>query len=49
MGKEKYADWAELMERFGYSWEPHTVVTDDGWSLTVFRITGKIKAVKMQN
>ena len=24
----------------GYDWEPHTVETEDGWYLTIFRITG---------
>ena len=24
----------------GYDWEPHVVETEDGWYLTIFRITG---------
>ena len=32
------------MDIFGYDWEPHNVETEDGWYLTVFRITG-IKGV----
>ena len=24
----------------GYDWEPHIVETEDGWFLTIFRITG---------
>ena len=28
------------MKAFGYDWEPHEVETEDGWYLTIFRITG---------
>ena len=28
----------------GYSWEPYTVSTLDGWTLSMFRITGKLDA-----
>ena len=28
------------MEKEGYSWEPYEVETEDGWTLTLFRITG---------
>ena len=24
----------------GYDWEPHSIETEDGWLLTIFRITG---------
>ena len=30
----------KLMAGWGYSYEPYTAVTDDDWTLTVFRITG---------
>ena len=30
------------MDQEGYTWEPHTTKTADGWTLTLFRITGKI-------
>ena len=30
----------EAMKAFGYDWEPHEVETEDGWYLTIFRITG---------
>ena len=28
-----------MCDRFGYEWEPHVAETEDGWFLTVFRIT----------
>ena len=36
-----YADWARPMEKYGYSWEPHEVKTEDGWTLTLIRVTGR--------
>ena len=36
----KYPRWAAAMETEGYTWEPYEIVTDDGWHLTLFRITG---------
>ena len=33
---------AEVMDGFGYSWEPFEVTTDDGYILTTFHITGKV-------
>ena len=35
---EKYAEFADLMERLGYAWERHEVKTADGWNLSMFRI-----------
>ena len=32
----------DLMAGWGYTFEPYTAVTDDDWTLTVFRITGKV-------
>ena len=29
------------MKGIGYAWEPYTVQTDDGWTNTIFRVTGK--------
>ena len=29
------------MDKLGYTWDPHTVPTDDGYFLTLFHITGK--------
>ena len=37
--REKYAKWTEVCDRFGYEWEPHVVETEDGWFITIFRIT----------
>ena len=28
------------MQKWGYAWESHSTVTQDGWELTLFRITG---------
>ena len=39
--KALYPDWSKVMKEQGYMWEPHTVVTEDGWYLTLFRITGR--------
>ena len=39
---DNYPDWAQTMVKEGYSWEPHTTKTADGWTLTLFRLTGKI-------
>ena len=41
MLKRSFKDWSELMDTLGYAWEPHTVLTEDGWTLTVFRILGR--------
>ena len=41
MLKRSFTDWSELMDTLGYAWEPHTVLTEDGWTLTVFRILGR--------
>ena len=35
-----YPDMSDAMDIFGYDWEPHEVETEDGWYLTMFRITG---------
>ena len=37
--RAKYQRWTDVCDRFGYEWEPHVVETEDGWTLTVFRIT----------
>ena len=34
----KYPGWAAVMETEGYSWKPYTVYTEDGWTLSLFRI-----------
>lgn len=33
-----YPEYAELLEKYNYDWEPHEVKTEDGWYLTIFRI-----------
>ena len=35
-----FPDWSLVMDDKGLTWEPHQVKTEDGWFLTVFRITG---------
>ena len=30
------------MDTFGYTWEPYTVETEDGWYLSMFRMTGVV-------
>ena len=39
--REQYPSFASIMDKEGYTWEPHTVETEDGWYLTLFRITGR--------
>lgn len=29
------------MDNSLYTWEPYTVETEDGWTLSMFRVTGK--------
>ena len=36
----KYAEFHDAVAKYGYMWEPHEVKTEDGWHLTMFRITG---------
>ena len=38
---ERYPEFAELMNQAGYTWEAHEVKTEDGWNLSMFRITGR--------
>ena len=33
------------MNKEGFTWKPYTVKTTDGWNLTLFRLTGRIKNV----
>ena len=40
---DTYPEWAAIMTKEGYDWESHTTKTADGWTLTLFRITGKIE------
>jgi len=35
----EYEEWENYANQLGYSWEPYVVTTDDGWYLTVMRIT----------
>ena len=37
--KDKYPLFAEGMDKRGFGWEPHEIETEDGWFLTIFRIT----------
>ena len=37
---KKYTRWKEQMDNWGYTWEAHEVTTEDGYILTIFRITG---------
>ena len=37
-----YADWAEVCDYLGLTWKPYQVKTEDGWYLTMFRITGEV-------
>ena len=37
--KEDYAEMNRIAAYLGYSWEPYEVETEDGWILTLLRIT----------
>ena len=37
----QYPRFADVMNKFGYDWEPMTVTTDDDYILTTFHILGK--------
>ena len=39
---EKYPEFEELIGAHGYTWEPYKLVTEDGYHLVMFRITGKV-------
>ena len=39
--KANYPRWADALEYEGYTWEPYTTVTEDGWHLSLLRITGR--------
>ena len=39
---ENYPEFADILSYFGYAWEAHPIVTDDGWHLTLFRVTGPV-------
>ena len=39
--EEKYTEFEELIGAHGYTWEPYKLKTEDGYHLTMFRITGK--------
>ena len=35
-----YPEFADVMSTWEYIWEAFEVVTDDGWTLTLFHVTG---------
>ena len=39
---ELYPAFSKRMALWGYDWEPSTVTTEDGYELTMFRITEKL-------
>ena len=46
---DAYPEWAATMTTQGYDWESHTTKTADGWTLTLFRVTGKIVDGEVKN
>ena len=40
---ENYGRFSDLMEEFGYTWEDYKATTEDGYILTLFRITGSLE------
>ena len=41
-----YSSFSEVMNTWGYTWEPVEVTTDDGYILTSFHITGPLQSEK---
>ena len=37
--RQKYSVWDYHCSRQGFGWEPYRVETEDGWTLTMFRLT----------
>ena len=46
---DAYPEWAAIMATEGYDWLSYTTKTSDGWTLTLFRITGKIVDGEIKN
>lgn len=40
--RANFPDWSQVMDDKGLTWEPHQVKTEDGWFLTIFRMTGEV-------
>ena len=40
--REKYWSFSHALEQFEFDWEPHTATTDDGYTVTMFRLQGPI-------
>jgi hypothetical protein len=38
----RYPLFAAQMKEWGYTWDPLTVTTEDGYILTTFHVTGKV-------
>ena len=38
---DEYDRWSDLMTTLGYTWEAHKPQTEDGYTLTLFHITGR--------
>ena len=43
-----YSEWEAIADNYGYGWEPHKVDSEDGWRLTMLRITS-VKDVPIQS
>ena len=41
--EERYTEFRAVMHRHGYAWEAFKVPTEDGYTLTTFRVTGKVQ------
>ena len=40
--KDTYPDYAKNLDLFGITWEPIKVKTENGWTLTLIHLTGKV-------
>ena len=40
--KDAYPDYTALFDKKGMTWEPIKIKTDDGYTLTMFHITGNL-------
>ena len=41
--EERYTEFRAVMQVHGYAWEAFKVPTEDGYTLTTFRVTGKVQ------
>lgn len=46
--EEDFTYWDAAMEKYGYTSEHFDIVTEDGYHLTLFHITGKVDGTPLE-